>query len=103
MLQSTIVIGNSSSGVLEAPIAGVPSIDVGERQKGRVSPKGICQVSADRASIQSAIVDILESSKSGPAFTDRPADETTVSKRIVRAIVNRLTYPGLAKKAFVDL
>ena len=103
MLQSTIVIGNSSSGVLEAPIAGVPSIDVGERQKGRVSHKGICQVSANRASIQNAIVDMLESSKSGPASTDRPAEEVTVSKRIVRSIVNQLTHPGLAKKVFVDL
>jgi UDP-N-acetylglucosamine 2-epimerase len=103
MLQSTIVIGNSSSGVLEAPIAGVSSIDVGDRQKGRVSLEGICQVSADRANIQSAISDILKSSQAGNAYAARPADETTVSKRIVRTIVSRLAYPGLAKKAFFDL
>jgi len=103
MLQSTIVIGNSSSGVLEAPIAGVPSIDVGDRQKGRVSFEGICQVTADRDSIQSAISDILESRPSRTAYGARPEEETTVSKRILRSIVDHITHRSLAKKAFVDL
>ncbi len=33
-----VVIGNSSSGIIEAPAAGVPSIDVGDRQLGRLRP-----------------------------------------------------------------
>jgi UDP-hydrolysing UDP-N-acetyl-D-glucosamine 2-epimerase len=103
MLQSTIVIGNSSSGVLEAPIAGVPSIDVGERQKGRVSSKGISQVSGDGARIQSAISEILELSKAGEKNTVEPSDETPVSQKIVELIVSQLTSQGLANKAFVDL
>ena len=29
-------IGNSSSGIIEAPLLGTPSINIGDRQKGRV-------------------------------------------------------------------
>jgi UDP-hydrolysing UDP-N-acetyl-D-glucosamine 2-epimerase len=35
MSRADVVIGNSSSGIYEAPILGVPSVDIGERQKGR--------------------------------------------------------------------
>jgi len=36
LLKSAVLIGNSSSGIIEAPAAGTPSIDVGDRQKGRL-------------------------------------------------------------------
>lgn len=35
MSRADVVIGNSSSGIYEAPILGIPSVDIGERQKGR--------------------------------------------------------------------
>ena len=35
MKQAALVIGNSSSGIIEAPFAGVPVINIGNRQKGR--------------------------------------------------------------------
>lgn len=35
------VIGNSSSGILEAPYFHIPTIDIGDRQKGRVAPKSV--------------------------------------------------------------
>ena len=33
--QAALVIGNSSSGIIEAPTIGVPSVNIGTRQKGR--------------------------------------------------------------------
>lgn len=36
-----MVIGNSSSGVLEAPVLGIPTINIGNRQKGRMTKKSI--------------------------------------------------------------
>ncbi|MFL2660928.1 MAG: UDP-N-acetylglucosamine 2-epimerase [Alphaproteobacteria bacterium] len=38
---SNLVLGNSSSGVIEAPLIGVPSINLGERQKGRERKKSV--------------------------------------------------------------
>lgn len=35
LLRAAVLIGNSSSGILEAPLAGTPAVDVGDRQRGR--------------------------------------------------------------------
>ena len=35
LLRADVLIGNSSSGIIEAPLAGTPSVDVGQRQTGR--------------------------------------------------------------------
>lgn len=46
---ATFVLGNSSSGVLEAPILGTPSVNIGDRQKGRIQPETVinCSVVSD--------------------------------------------------------
>ena len=36
MKLSDVVIGNSSSGIIEAPFLGVPTLNIGNRQKGRL-------------------------------------------------------------------
>ena len=41
MSQVDLVIGNSSSGLLEAPSFGVPTVDIGDRQKGRERDRGV--------------------------------------------------------------
>jgi GDP/UDP-N,N'-diacetylbacillosamine 2-epimerase (hydrolysing) len=55
-------IGNSSSNLLEAPILGTWSIDVGERQSGRFSPKSVIKVKSDKKEILTAINKILKMS-----------------------------------------
>ncbi|WP_335342005.1 UDP-N-acetylglucosamine 2-epimerase [Bacillus alkalicola] len=41
MKYSSVVIGNSSSGIVEAPTFGVPTINIGDRQKGRLQASSI--------------------------------------------------------------
>jgi UDP-hydrolysing UDP-N-acetyl-D-glucosamine 2-epimerase len=41
MRESTVVVGNSSSGLLEAPFLGVPTINIGERQAGRLKAETV--------------------------------------------------------------
>ena len=41
MKYSNLVVGNSSSGITEAPSLKVISINVGDRQKGRLSAKSV--------------------------------------------------------------
>lgn len=55
MKQVSFVIGNSSSGIVEAPTLGVPVINIGDRQKGRHQCTNIIQCCADFESIKSAI------------------------------------------------
>ena len=39
------MIGNSSSGIIETPLFNLPVINLGNRQKGRVMPKNIINIS----------------------------------------------------------
>ena len=47
-----LVIGNSSSGVLETPSFGTKTINIGNRQKGRIISENIINCNYDFNSIQ---------------------------------------------------
>ncbi len=49
------VIGNSSSGITEAPILGTPTVNIGDRQKGRIMCETIINCEINKDSIISAI------------------------------------------------
>ena len=51
----TGVVGNSSSGIIEAPLFNKWSINIGDRQKGRIKPPSVTDCNPDRDSILSAI------------------------------------------------
>lgn len=48
---SEMVIGNSSSGIVEVPAFGVPTVNIGDRQKGRVQAASIINCRPDRIDI----------------------------------------------------
>jgi UDP-hydrolysing UDP-N-acetyl-D-glucosamine 2-epimerase len=54
------VVGNSSSGIVEAPAVGVPSINIGDRQLGRLRATSIIDCPADPAAILAALKAILD-------------------------------------------
>lgn len=49
------VIGNSSSGIIETPAFRIPTINIGDRQRGRLQSKSIINCSTDSESIIAAI------------------------------------------------
>jgi UDP-hydrolysing UDP-N-acetyl-D-glucosamine 2-epimerase len=49
------VVGNSSSGLYEAPSLGVPTVDVGNRQAGRLTATSVVRVAPSRSEIRQAI------------------------------------------------
>ncbi len=58
---SKLVIGNSSSGILEIPYLNRPVLNIGDRQKGRVFPRGVYQADFNAESIIKIINEILTS------------------------------------------
>lgn len=64
MQHAALVVGNSSSGVIEAPWVGVPSINIGYRQQGREMADSVYQSAANCADLDSVIKMAL--SHSGP-------------------------------------
>lgn len=59
MRQAEGVIGNSSSGIVEAPFLGIPVINIGDRQKGRHLCKNVIQTDIDTQSLKKAIEQML--------------------------------------------
>lgn len=55
MKQVEFVIGNSSSGITESPYLGVPTVNIGDRQKGRHRCESVIQSGIEKIEIQTAI------------------------------------------------
>lgn len=55
MSRAAAMVGNSSSGLLEAPSFRLPVVNVGSRQRGRVRAENVIDVEAERAAIAAAI------------------------------------------------
>ncbi len=55
MKHCEMVIGNSSSGLLEAPSFAVPTVNVGDRQKGRISAASVINCIPEREEIANAM------------------------------------------------
>ncbi|CDL00623.1 putative UDP-N-acetylglucosamine 2-epimerase [Magnetospirillum gryphiswaldense MSR-1 v2] len=103
MYQSSVVVGNSSSGIIEAPSVGVPTVNMGARQDGRPRAASVIDCDETADAVASALAQALD-----PTFRDgmrtmvSPYDGGDASERISQVL---LTHPldGLQKKRFHDL
>lgn len=50
-----VLVGNSSCGIIEAPSIPLPSVNIGDRQKGRLQASSVIQVAHDRDAIRAGI------------------------------------------------
>ena len=57
------VVGNSSSGIIEAPIMGVSSINIGKRQEGREQEKTTVNSSFNKSELKNKIEKVLQQKK----------------------------------------
>lgn len=55
MALADTVIGNSSSGIIEAPAMGVPTVNIGSRQQGRLRSPSVIDCDDSQAAIESAL------------------------------------------------
>ena len=58
------LVGNSSSGIIEAPSLGVYTINIGDRQKGRVRGQSVLDVVCEKEAISSAMSKVASSGRS---------------------------------------
>lgn len=63
MQQTAGVIGNSSSGIVEAPFLGIPVINIGDRQKGRHLCKNVIQCDRTKDAIEDAFTKMFAQPK----------------------------------------
>lgn len=95
-----IVIGNSSSGLLEVPYFFKPSINIGNRQKGRLKPKSVIDCKAEYKDLEKAINKAFSDNfKSSMNPIDFIYGSPGASKRILN-ILNNIEFSNLINKKF---
>ena len=98
-----IVIGNSSSGLTEAPSFKTATINIGDRQKGRIKAESVLNCLPKKQSIIKS-VKYAYSKKFQKILKDvkNPYDKGPPSKKIVKIIKN-IKLENILKKKFYDL
>lgn len=97
------VVGNSSSGLIEVPSFGIPTLNIGDRQKGRISAPSVYNCDTDTKSILKGLDFImLPDFKKIAAEKHNPYDKRGTAKAIFEVIS---TYPldELKQKRFYDI
>jgi len=98
-----IVVGNSSSGLAEVPSFKIPTVNIGDRQKGRLKAGSVIDCSPKKNQITSAInravsLDFKESCK----VIKNPYGKGGASQKIVQTIES-ITLKDIIKKSFHDI
>ena len=97
------VVGNSSSGLLEAPSFNIATIDIGDRQKGRIKADSVISCLPTQESIRSAFdKSYSEDFQNIVDNTKNPYGNGGASK-IVVDIIKDFDLNGILKKTFYDL
>lgn len=99
----SMVVGNSSSGIIEAPSLGAPTVNIGDRQKGRVRAESVIDCRAEKG-------EIVEAMKKAEAFAalggeiNNPYLRPGTSRNIAD-ILCRFLQDGIKdlKKEFYDI
>jgi UDP-N-acetylglucosamine 2-epimerase len=97
------VVGNSSSGLLEVPSFCKPTVNIGDRQKGRITATSVINCEPNRDAIDAAIQKALSNEfQYGLASVVNPYGTGGASEKIVR-ILEKTPFGSLLKKSFHDL
>jgi len=97
------VVGNSSSGLLEAPSFKIGTINIGDRQRGRIKATSVIDCLPIEENITQALkklfsIEFTESVK----HTVNPFGDGGVAVKIVK-IIESISLDGIIKKSFCDI
>jgi len=98
-----LVIGNSSSGLLEVPSFQKATINIGDRQRGRIQAESVINCEADTKAIKSAIEAALSKDFQRKLQTvTSPFGNGNSSVKIIEALKN-VSLDNIIKKKFYNI
>ena len=97
---SCILIGNSSSGLLEAPVLKIPSLNLGDRQKGRLLEESVMNCNFNKNEIIKKISILLKRKKQ--SFKIKYHQNKKASEIIVKSL-NNINLKKIKIKKFYDI
>tara|TARA_B110000483_G_C18156991_1_gene527777 strand:+ start:359 stop:1528 length:1170 start_codon:yes stop_codon:yes gene_type:complete len=97
------VVGNSSSGLLETPSFKIGTINIGERQKGRIRAESVVDCLPDKKDIQKSFKRLYSKNfQDLLSNVNNPYDNGSSSKKIVRVLKN-FKLKNILKKSFYNI
>lgn len=98
------VIGNSSSGIIEAPFFKTPTVNIGNRQRGRVKSESVIDCETDTISIKKAIEKALSKNfKATLNNMDSIYGDGHASEKILEILEREFKEEIDLKKKFYDI
>lgn len=91
------VIGNSSSGIIEVPMFNIPTVNIGERQMGRIMGPTIFNSNTTKNEILKTIKKSLDFDRTKNYFN--PYGDGNTSEKII-SILKKIKIPNIKKKFF---
>ena len=97
------VVGNSSSGIIEVPSFGIPTLDIGDRQKGRIAAESVWHCGVSRQDIVEGLQKLLSPSWMVAAkSTQNPYDKKgTIAS--IHATIRSYPLQNLQRKSFYNI
>ena len=103
MRMADAMLGNSSSGIVEAPAVDLPVVNVGDRQAGRRRERNVLDVPADAAAVESALRAVLDPGARERLRAARPALLDGRAGARVADIIARWRPPVPPRKAPIEV
>ena len=94
-----VIIGNSSSGLYEAPTFGIPTVNIGDRQKGRLRATSVIDCAPEREAIQVALDKALAQ---GRQVTVNPYGDGQAALLMVEHLHRIPDFGLLIRKPFIE-
>lgn len=102
MARADAMVGNSSSGLVEAPSFRLPVINIGTRQDGKIKAGHLIDCAATRPAVAAALARALDPAfRAGLADLVNPYGDGRAGPRIAH-ILRTVPLDGLLRKKFVD-
>lgn len=100
----SMIIGNSSSGIVEVPSFHIPTVDIGDRQRGRISSDSVIHCGTSVEEISNAIDKAMQIDfRKRIKYERNPYEGENTSREIV-SIIKRFLRDGMdIKKRFYDM
>ena len=96
-------VGNSSSGIIEVPSFGIPTLNIGDRQKGRLASKSVVNCGTSKDEVIAGLKLCLSEEMQKAAKTyENPYAKPDTANLIYQELKN-VVLAGLNLKTFYDL
>lgn len=97
------VVGNSSSGITEAPSFGIPTLNIGDRQKGRLMSESVICCGMSEEEISTGLNRLFSEEMIGIARNQQNPYEKSNTTKAIFQILKQYPLENIAQKFFYNL